>query len=77
LFRGINKALLRIKIGINVISRISSVYFNKEFIKELKELLAHFSKKDYKQEYIYNYSKEYFKDKLISNFNIVNFALSN
>ena len=37
----------------------------------------HFSEKDYKQEYAYDYSKEYFKDKLINNFSVVNFALSN
>jgi hypothetical protein len=49
---------------------------NNLFYSKLKELLAHFSEEDYKQEYIYNYSKEYFKDKLIRNFNIVNFALS-
>jgi hypothetical protein len=46
------------------------------FYSKLKELLAHFSKKDYKQEYMYNYSKKYFKDKLIKNFNIINFVLS-
>jgi hypothetical protein len=46
------------------------------FYSKLKELPAHFSEEDYKQEYMYNYNKEYFKDKLIKNFNIINFALS-
>ena len=47
------------------------------FCSEFKELLAHFSKEDYKQEYVYNYNKKYFKDKPIKIFNIINFALNN
>jgi hypothetical protein len=88
LFCGINKARLRIKIETSIIFLINNKYISVKnpqksykkvvnlFYSKLKELLTHFSKEDYKQEYMYNYSKKYFKDKLIGNFNAINFALS-
>ena len=41
------------------------------------ELLAHFGEEDYKDKYAYNYNKEYFKDKLVGNFSVINFNIIN
>ena len=35
----------------------------------------HFGEEDYKQEYAYDYSEEYFKDELVGNFSAINFAV--
>jgi hypothetical protein len=45
------------------------------FYKESIKPPANFGKKNYKDNYIYNYSKEAFKNKPIRNFTIMNFAL--